>query len=570
MGCGRGRPWPGYVAEVLQTLTLAGFQAFVVGDSVRDRLLGRLSHDHDVASEKIERRFQRAMNMVDLIVRSAKLYATRIAITSENRSLTYQEVNKRANKLVHALRSLGLQRQARVALLTFNDVHFLEFQFAMAKGSFVGVPLNARSRVQEHEYILKHSGAEVLIYSEAFAHEIPYLKERLPGLRYTYCLQNNGNIEDAEYEQLLKRHPSQEPDDINDDNDLLYMLFYSSGTTGKPKGVMLTQKNWIAVGINLLLEFGPVHRDDTILHLQPLSHGGGFFLLPYYMRGAHSVVPKRYDPVSTLELIEKHHITVLKLIPTMLIQILNEPSLAKYRLESLKTIIYGASPMPEDKLREAVDRFGPILTQLYGQAEFPMTISVLPKLDHLNPKLLRSAGRPWTLTEVRVVDEEGNVCPPNEIGEIIVRGEQMMKGYWRNEQLTKETIRNGWVYTRDLGYMNEDGYLFIVDRKSDMIITGGFNVYPREVEEVLHTHPAVLETVVFGVDDPVWIQRVVAAVVLRSGAHVSETELLDYAKEQLPSFKRPREVLILDTIPKNANGKIDRRAAKELYTSGVK
>lgn len=497
------------------------------------------------------------MDIREIVNRSARLYRDRPAITSEGRSLTYGMVHERTNRLANGLLAMGLQAGERIAILTHNDIHFLEYQFAAAKCAFVQVPLNARLSLEEQIYILNNSEAAMLLYSEEFAGPLQEIRTAVPSIRATIRLGAEG---DDSYEAFLAAQSTDEPPALaTADASPLYILFYSSGTTGQPKGVMLTQANWLVVAELLLLEYTPMHRSDVILHLQPLTHGGGFFLLPAFARGAHSIVPRRYEPRSTLRLIEQHRATILKLVPTMLVQLLQEEQ--KFDLRSLKHIVYGASPMPYRPLQRALEVFGPILTQLYGQAECPMTISVLPESEHVRADRLRSAGRPCLLTEVRVVDEDGSVMPPGEVGEITVRGPQMMQGYWANPEMTRKTMRDGWIYTGDLGFMDDEGYVFLVDRRNDMIISGGFNVYPREIEDWAYTNPSVLEAACVGVPDDTWGQVVGLVVVPKAGADLSQAEIEASSREHFPTFKRPRVVRVVDAIPKNANGKIARKDA---------
>ena len=497
------------------------------------------------------------MTIAELVDRSARLYGERTAVTSEERSLTYAEVHRRTNQLANGLMSLGFGFGDRVAILSHNDVYFLEYQFAAAKCGFVQVPLNARISLEEQIHILNNSGAAALLYSDEFAAALPRIRAEVPSIRFALPLGAEGG---DGYEGFLARQPDSNPEAPADTGESpLYILFYSSGTTGQPKGVMLTQANWLVVAELLLLEFTPMHRSDVILHLQPLTHGGGFFLLPAFARGARSIVPRRYEAKATLELIERHRVTVLKLVPTMLVQLLQEDKV--HDLSSLRHIVYGASPMPHRPLQRALEVFGPILTQLYGQAECPMTISVLPQSEHAGGSRLRAAGRPCLLTQIRVVDEHGLDLTPGEVGEVIVRGPQMMQGYWRNPEMTARTMRDGWIYTGDLGYLDREGYVFLVDRRHDMIISGGFNVYPHEIEDWAYTYPGVLEAVCVGIPDDTWGQLVGLLVTPKPGATLSRVDMEAQSREHFPTFKRPRVVRVVEAIQKNANGKIARKDA---------
>jgi acyl-CoA synthetase (AMP-forming)/AMP-acid ligase II len=344
---------------------------------------------------------------------------------------------------------------------------------------------------------------------------------------------------------------------------------YTSGTTGEPKGAMHTHATRLAVTANLLLEMPPAAATDRLLHVAPLTHGSGMFVLPYFVRGACSVILPRFDAEQALATMEEQEITCVKIVPTILRNLLAAPSIGRRRFRALRSLIYGASPMPLEWLLEGHGRFGNVFTQLYGQVEAPMTITVLRREDHERAiatpdsrEILRSAGRPWWTVQVRVVDTDGRDVDHGEVGEVIVRGPHVMRGYWNQPEATAETIRDGWVHTRDLGRFDERRYLYLVDRTSDMIITGGYNVYPREVEDVLMTHSGVAEVAVLGVPDDVWGESVRAFVVTRDGVSVSLEELDQLCRSKLAGFKKPRSYEFIGEIPKNANGKPLRRALR--------
>jgi acyl-CoA synthetase (AMP-forming)/AMP-acid ligase II len=308
--------------------------------------------------------------------------------------------------------------------------------------------------------------------------------------------------------------------------------------------------------------------------MQPLYHGAGSYVAPVWIRGATHVIVSDFDPEIILEAIEKEKVTVLKTIPTLLIRLIGHPDIKKRDLSSLRTIVYGASPMPTGKLKEAISIFGPILIQTYGQSEAPNTITLLKKEDHIikgTPQevaRLSSAGRPYSEVEVRIVDEKGNDVPPGVEGEVIVRGDVTMGGYWMDPIKTAETFRDGWIYTGDIGRWDELGYLYLVDRKGEMIISGGLNIYPSEVEQVLNEHKAVLEAAVFGVPDESWGESVKAVVVLKPGFKASEQELIEFCRNSLPGYKKPKSVEFRDTLPKSGAGKILRKALKDEYWKG--
>jgi acyl-CoA synthetase (AMP-forming)/AMP-acid ligase II len=337
---------------------------------------------------------------------------------------------------------------------------------------------------------------------------------------------------------------------------------------------MLTQKSWANVAINLVLDYGPVAKEDVILNTQPLSHGAGFFVLPYFIRGGTNVLIPEFKPSIVFETIEQEKVTVLKLVPSMLYQLMEAPDKTQYNLESLHSIIYGGSPIAVPRLIEAVKFFGKKLIQLYGQAEAPMCISTLSRDDHIieGPeevvKRLGSAGKPCLNVEVRIADEEGRDLAPGEVGEVIVRGYHLMKGYWKLPEATAEVLHDGWVHTGDLGYFDSQGYIFLVDRKRDVIISGAFNIYPKEIEDVIVAHPKVKEAAVIGVPDDKWGEAVKAIVVPKQGSRLEGQEIIDYCRDHMASFKKPKSVDVVKELPRNPYGKVEKTKLRDPYWTG--
>jgi acyl-CoA synthetase (AMP-forming)/AMP-acid ligase II len=328
---------------------------------------------------------------------------------------------------------------------------------------------------------------------------------------------------------------------------------------------MLSHRSILHVSWNLLMELGPLQVGEKILLMQPLSHGAGFFVLPQLMKGGACIVMRQFDPAEVLRLAREHEVEVIKLIPTMLQRILRLPGIEHVRLPRLRAMVYGASPMPEEPLKRAIEVFGAgKLVQIYGQSECPVTLTVLHgnehRLDTPHPQRLVSAGRPWVTVETRVVDEQGKDLPRGEVGELLLRGLHAMSGYWRREDLTAKTLRDGWVHSNDMARIDEDGFVYLLGRKDEMIISGGYNIAPREVEDVLYQHPGVQEAAVLGEADPEWGQAVVAYVCLKDGGDEREASaLLEFAKPLL-GFKRPKRVYLMRELPKNPAGKIQKKA----------
>jgi acyl-CoA synthetase (AMP-forming)/AMP-acid ligase II len=313
-----------------------------------------------------------------------------------------------------------------------------------------------------------------------------------------------------------------------------------------------------------------LHSGDVLLALQGIYHGAGWFVLPCWLRGVPiAMIPNFSDPEAGLDAIAKFNVSLIKTVPTVLTRLLSLPNVADaWQRSRVRTVVYGGSPMSVRALRDGVEKVGPVFVQLYGQAESPMTITVLRREEHSGTHL-SSAGRPVTMAEVRVVDDNDRNVLPGERGEVIVRGDHNMRGYWKQPpDRMLEVVRGGWVHTGDIGTFDDEGFLFLVDRKNEMIVTGGLNVYPNEVEQMLQEHPAVLETAVVGAPDEKWGELVTAVVVLHRPATASETELLAFAASRLPGFKRPRRLTIVDSLPKNAAGKIMRKVVREPLWAG--
>jgi len=380
-----------------------------------------------------------------------------------------------------------------------------------------------------------------------------------------------------DYETLLSAADSMNVDAEVDPDDLAW-LFYTSGTTGKPKGAMLTHRNLLAMMMNYFADVNPLVPEDVVLHAAPLTHGSGLFGLPAIAKGATSIIlhTPSFDPQTVFALIQDLRVTTIAfLAPTQIKMMLNGPY-RSYDLSSLRCIPYGGGPMYVEDMKQAVEAFGPVLVQIYGQGEAPMTISYLRREEHVThgdpdaERRLASAGIPRTDVEVRIVDDDDHEVAAGKIGEIAARGSVVMMGYWNRPDETAESLRGGWLHTGDIGMMDEQGYLYLLDRKKDMIISGGNNIYPREIEEVLLKHPAIYEVAVIGVPDPLWGESVKAIVALRSGMTVTEEEVNGLCRQHLASYKKPRTVEFVQELPKNAYGKILKRELREQYWQGRK
>ncbi|WP_326834638.1 AMP-binding protein [Amycolatopsis rhabdoformis] len=499
------------------------------------------------------------MLAVELVRRGARRFADRTAVVVGDREFSFAEVDERASRLANALLTTGARR---VGLLVDNGEWSIPLDFACLKAGITRVPLNARLAVAEQTRMLAETGVTLLVYSAALAERAVALAEALDGLRLA-GLGDRQRAEDLDLVAALDRVPAADPRVAVSPEDVVLAL-YTSGTTGTLKAAQHTQASYAAITTNILANLLSPGRDSAMLHAASLIHASGTFVLPYWIRGGRAIVVPGFDPESYVDAVARNRVTDVNLVPTMLGMLLAGPGAG---LSTLDTIVYGASPMPRPLLNEALDRLGPKLVQYYGQTEAPLCQTVLRQEDHVG-ELLGSCGHPAVDAEVVLTDPDGNPVPPGEIGEIRVRAPFTMSGYLDAPGLTAETLVDGWIRTRDLARADERGYLYLVDRASDMIVTGGYNVYPREVEDALAAHPAVAESAVVGAPDPTWVEAVTAFVALRPGAAVSEEDLRAHVRGLLAGYKVPKSVRVVDAIPKSAVGKILRRALREPLWEG--
>lgn len=512
------------------------------------------------------------MNIGYLLTKASRLHGNRLAIQYGEQCLTYAELNQRVGRLAKALRTLGIQRGDRVAIVQRNGPALFETLFACFRIGATTVPINVRLHSDEVAFISQDCGVKVLIATGDYAESALRAREQTSELQ----LVGVDSIPDAlDYESLLSAADPLTTDLDVDPTDTAW-LFYTSGTTGKPKGAMLTHRNLLAMTMNYYADVNPIVPEDVVLHAAPLTHGSGLYALPAFAKGATNTIlhTHSFDPATVFDLIQRLRVTTIAfLAPTQIKMLLNGPY-QSYDLNSLHCITYGGGPMYVEDMKQAVEVFGPVLVQIYGQGEAPMTISYLRKEDHLTnndstaERRLASAGISRTDVEVRIVDEDDRDVTTGTIGEIAVRGDVVMAGYWKRPEITSETLRGGWLHTGDLGMMDENGYIFLLDRKKDLVISGGNNIYPREIEEVLLKHPAVYEVAVIGVPDPLWGESVKAIVALRPGSTTTGEELIAFCQAHLASYKKPRTVEFIPQLPKNAYGKILKRELREQYWQG--
>jgi long-chain acyl-CoA synthetase len=460
---------------------------------------------------------------------------------------TYRQFAARSRAMAGNLCAL-CRPNDRVAIAMTNRPEFLEALFAIWHAGLVAVPMNAKLHSEEFGYIIGHTEAALTLASPDRADDVaPHGRTIVTGTGEWRRFCDGDGID------LVPRAP-----------DDLCWLFYTSGTTGRPKGAMLTHGIMMAQTLAYFAEIEPVGAGDCVLHAAPMSHGSGCYGLPFVAMGAATIVPESggFDPEEIASLLATHRNVSFFAAPTMVSRLVNHTGFAAADHHGLRTIIYGGAPMHFETLVRALDLLGPKLAQIYGQGEVPMTITALSKAMHADRarprwrEIMGSVGLPRANVEVRVADEGGGDLPAGDIGEVLVRGEVVMKGYWNNPAATAETLRGGWLHTGDMGAFDEEGFLTLKDRSKDMIISGGSNIYPREVEEVLLRHPGVLEVSVIGRAHADWGEEVVACVVARPQQKVSADELDALCLSAIARFKRPRGYIFLNALPKNNYGKI--------------
>jgi long-chain acyl-CoA synthetase len=506
----------------------------------------------------------------DILYRNALLYPDNAAFIYNDKRITHGEYNKAVNKIIHALQKMNVDNSKPVSILSWNSLPSVITYGTTLKGKYIASMLNPRLTADELEYIIKYSETDTIFVGPELVETIASLKSRIPQVKNYVVLEETaeGMIP---FQDLLDVYSSDEPD-IKVGEDDLTCIIYTSGTTGTPRGALYTQRCFIDDSRTFALNVN-VQQCDRHLQVTPQFHiAGNTWLRTFLYAGACTIIHKFFDPVKTLKSIQDEKATHMNIVPTQVVAMLNTPDFADYNLSSMKLIWYGASPMPLEVLKKGLKNFGCIFGEGYGQSESGPAISHMPREDHdvldkpvEQQKHLASAGRPDIGVQVRIVDTDGNDCEPGDIGEIIVKSKHIMVGYWKKPQDTKETIVDGWLYTGDMGYYDERGYIYIADRKKDMIISGGENIFPREVEEVLYKHPAVLEAAVIGIPDDYWVEKVHAVIVTKKGASVAPEEVTAFCKKHIAGYKTPKSIEFVDALPKNAAGKILKKELREKY-----
>jgi len=511
----------------------------------------------------------------DLIYRNAILYPESEAFVWGSERITFEHFNKRVNALVHGLQALGIQKGEVIGILSWNRLEYPEVFGAAMKGGFILAHFSPRLKPEELQHLIDDAQATALFFAPEFQESVEEIRKR--SIKTQSFIDFGKPKGDAvAYRDLLERHPVEEPDVAVGKEDLL-VIFYTSGTTGTPRGAVYTHTQKMQNTQIKALDLG-LQSGDRHLVVLPMFHiGGDSHVWPFFLTGGCNVIMARasFDPAAALQAIGDEGITDIHIVPTQLISLLNLPDICQFDLRSLKRIWYAASPMPVEVLKRGLSVFGPLFFQGYGQTESGPHTTVLGKAAHRaalaseeGMRVLESCGQPCIGVHLRIVDDEDNDLLPGQIGEIIVQSERIMSSYWRKPEDTEETIKDGWLRTGDLAYYDERGFVYIADRKDDMIVTGGENVYPKEVEEILYRHPAVAEAAVIGVPDSYWVERVHAVVVLKVGVAAVEEEIIDFCRGQMASFKTPKSVEFVAELPKSPQGKILKRELRKRFHAG--
>ena len=494
------------------------------------------------------------MNLAALLIRSARARPDNLALA---RGLAphadYRTFAARVAAIAGALLAAGLRPGDRVALAMKNCPEFLELLYGVWHAGLCAVPVNARLHPTEFAYIFENSGARMVAVTPDLADALAPVCDGLPAVERMVA------VGEAEFRALYEGAPAGLAPVAPDDKA---WLFYTSGTTGRPKGAALSHRNLLHCTLGYFSDVDDIAEGDAILHPAPLSHGSGCYNIPHVARASPQVVPDGgFDPAEIFELIRHYRGATFFAAPTMVKRLIDHPGAAEADVRNLRSIVYGGGPMYVADARRALALWGPKLIQIYGQGECPMTITSLRReeiadVEHpRHEERLASAGRAFANVEVRIADGAERSLPPGETGEIQVRGDVVMNGYWNNPEASAEALRGGWLHTGDVGVMDDEGYVTLKDRSKDMIISGGVNIYPREVEEALLTHPGVSEVSVIGRPDPEWGETVVAYVVAAGPA--PETEALDrHCRDSMARFKRPRAWRFVESLPKNNYGKV--------------
>jgi fatty-acyl-CoA synthase len=505
---------------------------------------------------------------VDLILQGLRRWPQWEAIVdASGLGFTYAELEKRIWQIARVLRDAGLRSGDGVAQLAANRVDTFATMAAVLANGMRYTPLHPMGSLEDQLFILQDAEISALVV------DVPYFAERgaelKAGAENELLFYSLGPSEfGADLPQLASQAEAEVLTDLPGYEDIAWVT-YTGGTTGKPKGVIMTQGSMAAKSLISMAEW-QWPREIRYLASSPISHAAGFLLIPTFLNGGKVYLTAGFDPDQVLDLVEKERVNTLFLVPTMIYVLMDHPRTREADLSSIESIIYASAPMSPTRLREALELFGPVMMQCYGQTEC-IHLTMMRKEEHRldRPKRLASCGKPPAGVRMVLLDREGREVPRGEVGEVCIRSEAVMRGYWKRPEQTAETLAGGWLHTGDLGYQDEEGFYYLVDRARDMIISGGFNVYPREVEDVLTAHSGVAMAAVIGVPDDKWGEQVVAVVVNKPGTEVTAEELIELVKEKKGAIQAPKQVDFVESLPQTALGKTDKKALRRQYWGDV-
>ena len=518
------------------------------------------------------------MNTTDLLSITAAIVPDRHAIVFDEQRITFGQIADRVNRLANALSDMGVGPGDRVAVMQVNCNEHIETYFATAKLDGIFVPINFRARSEELTFMLNDSGVKAIILGQRYQDMLRTIKPELTTLEHQISLEGPGEGF-LFYDELLANASDEERFPTADDEDVTVIMF-TAGTTGTPKGVMLSHNSFSSY---ILANVDPVDMDfaEKNILTVPLHHIAGIQAVMAAIYGGRTLVLQRqFDEEGWMELVQDEKVDRAMMVPTMLKRLMDQPTFKDYDLSSLQVITYGAAPMPLEVIKKAILEFPSTrFINAFGQTETASTITMLPPDAHdihegdpdfeIKMKRLGSIGKPLPDVEVIIVDEDGKEVAVEENGEIVARGERLMKGYWNREEATKETLRGGWLYTGDLGYRDDAGYIFLSGRAKDFLKRGGEMIAPEEVEQIIMSHPAVDEAAIIGMPDVEWGERVRAIVVIKPGAELTAEEVIEHCRPRMAGFKRPEDVIFIDELPRNPMGKVLKRVLREEYTQPI-
>jgi acyl-CoA synthetase (AMP-forming)/AMP-acid ligase II len=511
------------------------------------------------------------MNLIDFFDNSAAAFPQRPVYVFEDRPWSYREASDLATRIGHGLAAWGVQRETKCAVLSRNDPFAFTALLGILKARGTWVPLHPGNTADENLFLVQFLDVEVLFYQvefESFAQEVA---ARVPAVRRFLCLDSSAAVGPRLEDWAAVQ--SNEPIRLPWDPDAVCMLRPTGGTTGRPKGVMNSNRNF-ETNIAIFLACTRFDGPPVFLASAPMTHAAGVMSFVTIAAAGTVVIQRKFDPQELLAAIPKHRVSSVLLPPTAIYTALSQPNVGEFDYSSLRHFFYGGAPTATAKLREAIKVFGAVMTASYGQTEVPTCVTFMGPDElvdaggRINETRLLSCGRPSPFARVALMDDDGRFVPQGEIGEIVVQGGLVMRGYYKNPEATAEVSQYGWHHTGDLAYQDESGYLYICDRKKDMIITGGFNVYPAEVEQAVLAHAAVQDCAVVGVPDDKWGEAIKAVVELKRGCALSADELLAFCKQRLGSIKAPKSVDFVDALPKSPVGKVLRKEVRDRYWTG--